>query len=111
MGTTERTAEQQARETTRNYRGVVASVVGALRSAEANKSFASFSLEEAIDQAIDRIEGAQEGRLKPNRVAQVAKIREDLTNAIEGMRASDPDSFRPASETTDVNTAPEPEES
>jgi hypothetical protein len=109
--TDERTTEQSTRETLRHYREVVSAVVGALRSAEVNRSFASFSLEEAIDQAIERIEGEPpQGTTRTNKLAQVDRIKQDLEDAIEGIRETDPDAFRQANPSQDVNTAPEPEE-
>jgi hypothetical protein len=105
----ERTTEQSARETLRNYRKVVAAAVGALRSAEVNNSFSSFTLEEAVDQAIERIEGSPRGT-RPNKLTEIDRIKQDLDNAIEGIRATNPDDFRPSDPTQDVNTEPEPEE-
>lgn len=107
----EQSSEQSSRETLRHYRQVVARVVTALRSAEVSNSFASFSLEEAIDQSIERIEGdVLEGTTRPNKLVQVDRIKQDFQNAIEGIRETDPDAFRPPNPEGDVNTAQDPEE-
>lgn len=84
---------------------MVARVVTALRSAEVRNSFSSFSLEEAIDQHIEAIEGeTQEGLTRPNKLAQVDRVKTDFDNAIEGLRATDPDQFRQSDPNEDANT-------
>jgi len=104
----EQSSEQRSRENLRHYRKVVANVVGALRSAEVRNSFASFTLEEAVDQAIDVIEGPpQNGTTRPNKLVQVDRIKQDFDNAIEGIRETSPDAFRRSDPTDDVNTDPE----
>ena len=97
------TAAQQARATLQSYRVVVAQVVSALRSDEINNAFASFSLEEAVDLRIEQLEGHPDG-VYEGRIAAVDRIKSKLDAAIEGIKATDPDSFRPQDEQQDSNT-------
>lgn len=98
-----RTSEEEAREARQRYREAVANAVGALRSQEINRSFASFSLEEAIDQQIERIEGEGTPTL-PNLLTYVDRIKSDLDGVIDGIKETDPDLFRQSDPTQDANT-------
>lgn len=102
------TAAQQDRARLQTYRTVVARAVSALRSMEINQSFAAFSLEEAVDQRIEQLEGHPNG-VYEGRVAAVDRIKADLDSSIEGIKATDPDSFRPKDEQQDSNTPVTPE--
>jgi len=98
-------SETSARIARREYRRVVSAAVGALRSAEVNNSFAAITLEEVVDQAIELIEGDPgAGTTKPNKLLRADTIKRDLDNAIEGIRATDPDLFRVRNANEDVNT-------
>lgn len=99
----QRTSEQEARDARRRFRTVVADVVGALRSQEINRSFASISLEEVIDRQIERIEGA-ETETKPNRLTRVNRIKAEFDGVIDAIKETDPDLFRPADPDDDANT-------
>lgn len=98
-----RTSQQEARDARERYRTAVANAVGALRSREINRSFASFSLEEAIDQQIERIEGEGTETL-PNLLTAVDRIKSDLDGVIDAIKEMDPDLFRQADPSSDANT-------
>lgn len=96
----------EAREQLREFRRVVASAVGELRSQEVRNSYASVSLEELIDQQIVLLEGTADAT-SPSRLERIRKVKKDLTDNIEGMKASSPANFRRHDPSSDVNTAVE----
>lgn len=100
---TEHTAEETSRETLQNYREVVASVVGFVRSQEITRAFTAVSLEELIDARIQRIEEPESGD-RPGALARLAQIKSNFENAIEGIRATSPDAFRAPDPSVDANT-------
>ncbi len=100
---TERTAAEASRETLQQYREIVANTVGFVRSREVTRSYAAISLEELIDARIDRIEEPMEGT-RPGSLARLEKIKNDFEGALEGIRATPPDSFRRPDPDTDANT-------
>lgn len=98
-----RTSQQEARDARQRYRVAVADAVGALRSQEINRSFASFSLEEAIDQQIEAIEG--EGtETRPNLLTAVDQVKNELDAVIDAIKETNPDTFRAADPSADANT-------
>lgn len=76
-----------------------------LRSNESRNSYASVSLEELIDKQIDKLDGAD--GINPSRLARIRKVRQELTDSIEGMKATPPENFRRHDPNEDANTAPE----
>lgn len=108
--TQEQTPRVRAREQEREFRRIVANAVGELRSQEVRDTYASLSLEELIDQHIERLEGAEDA-LNPSRLQRIRRVREELSNSIEAMKATPPDNFRRHDPEGDANTAPEADES
>lgn len=104
-----RTEEEQARESIRRFRQIVGDSVTFVRSREVNESFASLTLEELVDQQIGLIEDGRPSAGRPSILARIDRIKEDLTNNIEDIKAIDPDLFRSPDERTDVNTPREEE--
>lgn len=105
----EETPRSRAREQQREFRRIVANAVGELRSQEVKDSYASLSLEELIDQQIDRLEGTEDGS-NPSRLARIRRVKQELTDNIEAMKATPPSDFRRHDPDGDVNTAPETED-
>lgn len=99
-----RTAEEESREALQQYREIVANTVGYVRSREVTRSYTSVSLEELIDNRIERIEAsATDGR--PGALAQLDKIKNDFDGAIESIKQVPPDAFRRPDPDTDANTS------
>lgn len=107
--TEEATPRSSAREQQREFRRIVANAVGELRSNEIRDSYAALSLEELIDQQIDRLEGTEDG-LNPSRLQRIQRVRQELADNIEAMKATPPSDFRRHDPDGDVNTAPETED-
>jgi uncharacterized protein YdcH (DUF465 family) len=99
------TPRTSAREQLREFRRVVSDAVGELRSAEIRDSYVSLSLEELVDQNIERLEGGTDPT-SPSRLERVRKIREELSSKIDAMKDTPPEFFRRADAEGDVNTPP-----
>ena len=102
----ERTQEERELEQFRQFRRIVADVVAELRGQEIRDAFASISIEELMDRHIDEIEGTD--RIKPSKLQRIRKVYTDFVQNIEGMKATDPSSFRAPDPDADVNTAQDP---
>ncbi len=100
---TERTASEASRETLQQYREIVANTVGFVRSREVTRSYTSISLEELIDNRIERIEASQDS-MRPGELARLEKIKNDFEAAIESIKQVPPDTFRRPDPDTDANT-------
>tara|TARA_Y100000310_G_C20332839_1_gene646093 strand:- start:249 stop:581 length:333 start_codon:yes stop_codon:yes gene_type:complete len=106
----ETTAERQARETIRRFREITANAVSFVRSQEVNRSFASISLEELVDNQIALIEDGRPSAGRPSKLARVDRIKEDLDRNIDAIKEVDPDLFRRPDSRADVNTERETED-
>lgn len=106
----ERTPSQQARERIREFRRIVASAVGELRSNQIRDAYAALSLEELMDQHIARLQDSDDP-IHPSRKQRINKVHQDLTNNIEAIKATDPSQFRRRDPNSDANTDPNPEDS
>lgn len=100
---TEHTATETSRETLQNYREIISEVVGFVRSGEITRSFTSLSIEELVDNRIERIEAPQTGD-RPGALARLEKIKNDFENALQAMKDTPPDAFRSPDPSNDVNT-------
>lgn len=105
----ETTPSSQGRDQLRQFREVVANAVGELRAQQQRDSFSSLSLEELMDQHVELLVGTSD-TTRPSRLQRVQKIKADLDNNIEAMKATDPDLFRAHDPDSDVNTAPDSED-
>jgi hypothetical protein len=76
-----------------------------LRSDEARNSYSSLSLEELVDKQIDKLEGSD--GMNPSRLARIRRVKQELSDSIEAMKATPPENFRRHDPNEDVNTAPE----
>lgn len=103
------TPRTSAREQLRDFRRVVADAVGELRSAEVRDTYAALSLEELVDQNIERLEGSGDPT-SPSRLERVRKLRDELAAKIDAMKETPPEFFRRADVDGDVNTPPEGEQ-
>lgn len=109
MAADERTAEEQASEQKLEYRSVVARAIAVLRSQEIRDSYASISIEELVDQRIASLEKSTDP-FTPSILDKIKKVRDDLVNNIEALKATPPEQFRTRNPTDDANTDPDGED-
>lgn len=105
----ETTAEEDRRQSIRQFRETVGNAVSFVRSREINQSFAAIGLEELVDDQIGRIE-ASASATRPGRLAQIDKIKQALDDQIDSIKAMSPDLFRRPDTSADANTPRESEE-
>lgn len=101
----ETTPTSQGRDQLRQFREVVAGAVGALRAQQQRDTFSSITIEELMDQHVELLTGTADP-VRPSRLQRVQRIKAELDDNIEAMKATDPDLFRAHDPDTDVNTAP-----
>ena len=95
---------ETSRSQLREFRRVVADVVGELRSQEIRDSYAAVTLVELMDRHVVRlVEGSA---AKPSRLARIEALYVAYKNSIEGIKATSPSVFRAHDPNSDVNTAP-----
>lgn len=104
----ERTPSDQSREQLREFRRVTAAAVAEIRSQQVRQTYASLSIEELMDQHIDRLEGTTDP-IHPSRKTRLQKVYDEFTNNIQAMKAAPPDRFRRHDPDGDVNTPREGE--
>ncbi len=84
-------------------RYALSNAYGALRGREHAESLAAFTLEEAIDAHIERIEGAG-SQTHPNQLDRIERVRSDLLAAVSAVRSVSPDKFKDVDSGYAVNT-------
>lgn len=102
----ERDTDAESREAQREFRRVLAQALTEVRSNEVRTSFASVTLNELIDQHIDRLAESTDPWMIP-RLQQVQKIRRELTDVIAKVKEMDPSEFREPEPDRDANTSVE----
>ena len=73
------------------------------------QSFASFTVEEAMDAFVERLSG-KDTQVRPNAINRVKNVLARVEAAVEKIKAMPPESFRQGDATTDVNTPATPSE-
>lgn len=102
-------SDDNLRARLRQFRQTVGDAVGELRATANRDTYFAYSLEEAVDTAIEDLDNTgNSGRV--GRLQRVTRIRDALTENIEAMKETPPESFRNASPSDDVNTPVEPED-
>lgn len=76
---------------------------GSILGQQTSNSFAAFTFEEAIDQQIERIEGAGT-KIRPNLLSRVDRIEAQLLQAVNELKNVPPDQFIERDPDADVNT-------
>lgn len=76
----------------------------ALLSDQVSQSFAAFTLEEALDAQIERIEGKATA-LRPNLLDRIKRIQDETVQAVAQIKPMEPERFVQADPDTDVNTS------
>jgi hypothetical protein len=76
---------------------------------QATQTFGALTYEELADQQIERIEGTGTV-LRPNELARVDRVEQDLKNLINQIRDIPPERFVLSNPDRDVNTTPDPED-
>lgn len=101
----ERTPREQNREQIREFRRIVSSAVGEVRSNQIRNSYAALSLEELMDQHIARLVDTDDP-IRLSRKQRVDRVYNELSRNIEAMKQTDPAAFRQRDPQTDANTDP-----
>lgn len=98
--------DQLEEQQTRNLklREAINNATAALQGDQATKSFSAFTFEEALNNQIERIEGAGT-QLRPNLLARVDRVENNTLQAIEQLKALKPELFRESDSSNDVNTS------
>lgn len=99
----EQTPAETSRNQLREFRRVVADVVGELRSQEVRDTYAALTFPELIDQHLKQLTG--EGGRVPSRKARLKKMYDEFNSKIEAIKATPPSAFRQHDPQGDVNTA------
>lgn len=99
------TAGSQAAPEIQKLRESVAAVVGELRAAEIQRTFAALSLEELIDQHLERIgAGLSTDPMKPSRADRLKSVYDDFVGSIEAIKALPAEAFLPQDPNNSANT-------
>lgn len=98
----EKAALEGARNQLREFRRVLANVVGELRSQEVRDTYAALTLTEVIDQHLKQLTG--DGRA-PSRKQRLTTVHEEFKANIQAIKDTSPAAFRQHDPKNDVNTA------
>ena len=101
----EDTSDSSARAKLREFRRVVANVVGELRSQEIRDTYAALTLTEVLDQHLKDLTG--EGRV-PSRKSRLKKLYDEFNTNIQAIKDTPPSAFRTPDAKQDVNTPQNP---
>lgn len=101
-------AEQTPNETSKNkareFRRIIANVVGELRSKETRDSYAAVTLLELMSAQADRLDKGD--TVRPSRAARLKSVYDAFKNNIAAIKETPPDTFRSHDPASDANTAP-----
>lgn len=87
------------------FREVVADVVGEVRSAEVRHTYVALSIEELVDQQIERLEaGASQDPMKPARMDRLQASYDAFKQSISAIKDLPPEMFTPADPNTGTNS-------
>lgn len=92
-------SQQQADE----YREILANAYAFVEGAKSVQSFTALTPEDLMDRFIERIEG-KDSPARPNVLNRLTKIKNELTSAVEKIKAMPAEAFRRADPAKDVNT-------
>lgn len=98
------TPNETSRNRAREFRRVVANVVGELRSQEIRNSFAAVTLLELASRHADRLDTGDPTR--PSRKARLKTIYDEYKASIEAIKQTPVEMFRRHDPATDANTEP-----
>lgn len=101
--------EETAQVRNSRLREALANAQAALQGEKTVQSFSAFTLEEALDAQIERIEGAGT-QLRPNELVRVDKILNEVRQSTNQIKALPPEAFVKADPDQDVNTPEDQEE-
>jgi hypothetical protein len=77
---------------------------GALIGQQSIQGWTAFTVEEALDAQIERIEGKSNSTKRPNELERVEKIEQETLAAIKALRETPAEQFRESDASQDVNT-------
>lgn len=84
-------------------RRVVNQAYSALRGQESVQTFAAYTLEDALDEQIEAIEGSPKNR-RANKLEVVDSVENDLLSLADKIKKTPPEAFTQKNEGKDVNT-------
>lgn len=102
-------AEKNGQALNLDLRRAVNNAYAFVKGREAVQSFASYTFEDALDQQIERIEGASTST-RLNELDRLTKIETDILQAVSKIKALPPEAFSDPDPEVDVNTPVESEE-
>lgn len=101
MEENERSAEDQKRVQLREFRRIVANVVGELRSQEVRDTYAALTFSEIVDQQLTFLVGDS---TRPGRKQRLTRMFAEFDDALAAIKATPPQAFRTHDPDEDVNT-------
>ena len=93
--------EQELQKLNIKERGALNDAYSTLASQNASSTFQAFTFEEALDATIEKIEGTK--GLRPNLLAKVDAVEQNLTNIAEQLKAQPPEAFQDPKPEEDVS--------
>lgn len=100
----EQTPQETARNQAREFRRIIAAVVGELRSQEIRKSYSSVTLAELAERHLIALTTGEAGR--PSRKQRLDALVKEFQTKLVAIKATSPDMFKKHDPRGDVNTAP-----
>lgn len=95
--------QEQAQDQTIRQRSAIQNAYASLLGEQNNQTFAAFTLEEALDAQIERIAG-KGSDAHPNQLDRVARIKNQLLQAVDEVSKTDPAQYEQVSVDKNVNT-------
>lgn len=99
----EQAQEETTQKRTERQRTALNNAYAFVISDQATQSFLAFTFEEAMDLQIEEIEG-EDTPERPNKLGRVNRVEEQVTAAVEQLKAVPDEYFPKANEEEDVNT-------
>jgi len=99
----EQNVQEEVQQRNLSNREALGNAYAAIKAQENITTFAAFTLEDAIDLQIERIEG--EGTpLRPNQLKRVERIKNNVVKAVAELKEMPPEMFEEIDEGEQVNT-------
>ena len=99
----EKNEEQTSQERQLRQRKALNDAFAALIGQQNTQTFQAFTIEDALDEQIEQIEGAGT-RIRPNQLARVDRVESGVLEAVEQLKAIPDEAFKKVNEDEDVNT-------
>jgi predicted DNA-binding protein len=103
MPTKDKATEEKLQNEADDLRGSIEAGVAFVEGQKAIQSFSAFTVEDAIDAYIERIEGADTDA-RPNVLNRIKKVTSEVVSAVARSRSLPPEAFREKKPGKDVNS-------